>query len=133
MKKAEYHLLLTDKRIYMAKLLVDGGKIDLAKETALKGGNEYTLLTFKLKKTNKKPDTFFSNRFEKAAKKHQELLKAIIDKVGNSDKKTSETVLEFSQRNLDEIKKLNTSRNFRQKSKSRPKTASLFVSYNVAL
>lgn len=42
-KKAEYHLLLADKRIYMSRLLVDKGKIALAKETALKGENEYTL------------------------------------------------------------------------------------------
>ena len=105
-KKAEYHLLLADKRINMAKFLVDKENVELAKETALKGENEYTLLVFLLKDVNKKPDKNFYERLEKAALKHQEVLRGIIDKTGSNDKKTFQTVLEFSQRNLEELKKI---------------------------
>lgn len=105
-KKAEYHLMLADKRIQMANALVDKNKITLAKETALKGENEYTLLVFLYKGRNEKPNEEFLSRLEKAALKHQEILREIISKVSNSDKKTFETVLEFSQRNLSELKNL---------------------------
>ena len=105
-KKSEYHLLLADKRINMAKFLVDKGNIELAKETALKGENEYTLLVFLLKDVNKKPDKNFYERLEKAALKHQEVLREIIDKTGEDDRKIFQTVLEFSQRNLEELKKI---------------------------
>lgn len=105
-KKAKYRLLLADKRIYMSRLLVDKGKIALAKETALKGEHEYTLLTFGFKNANKKPDASFMDKLTRAAAKHQELLNEIIEKVDQPDKQIFRTVLEFSQRNLDEIKKI---------------------------
>lgn len=105
-KKAEHHLLLADKRIQMANILIDKGKVELAKETALKGENEYTLLVFMFKDRNERPSKELFSRLEKAAQKHQEILKDIISKVGNSDKKTFETVLEFSERNLSELKDL---------------------------
>lgn len=105
-KKAEYHLLLADKRIYMSRLLVDKGKIALAKETALKGENEYTLLVFVFKTANKKPDAGFMDKLTRAAVKHQELLNEIMEKVGNTDKETFRIVLEFSKRNLEELRKL---------------------------
>lgn len=104
MKKAQYHLLLADKRIHMSAILADKGQIELAKETALKGENEYTLLVFLFKDEVKKPDKKLFERLKKAALKHQEVLRSIIDKVDKKDEKTFATVLEFSQRNLEEIR-----------------------------
>ena len=105
-KKAEYHLLLADKRIHMAAILVDKGKVELAKETALKGENEYTLLVFLFKDIVKKPNKDLFERLEKSALKHQEVLRSIINKVDKKDEKTFVTVLEFSERNLEELKQI---------------------------
>lgn len=103
-KKTEYHLMLADKRIQMANILVDKGKIELAKETALKGEHEYTLIIFMLKDENKKPSKESFNRLEKAALKHQEVLNGILAKVADKDKKTFLTVIYFSKKNADELK-----------------------------
>lgn len=104
MKKAEYHLLLADKRIHMAAMLVDKGNIELAKETALKGENEYTLLVFLFKDVVRKPDKNFYEKLEKASLKHQEVLEQMVSKVDAKDKKDFETVVYFSRKNLDELK-----------------------------
>jgi len=104
MKKVEYHLLLADKRIQMANILVNREKTELAKETALKGENEYTRLVFLFKDAEKKPDKALYERLELAALKHQEILKSITTKVKNNDRKIFKTVIEFSQRNADELK-----------------------------
>ncbi len=106
MKKAQYHLLLADKRIHMAAMLADKGEIELAKETALKGENEYTLLVFLFKDEAKKPDKKLFNRLEKAALKHREILRSIVNKVENKDEKTFLTVIEFSERNLEELRQI---------------------------
>ncbi len=106
MKKAEYHLLLADKRIHMAAMLVDKGKVELAKETALKGENEYTLLVFLFKDEVRKPDKKLFDKLEKAGLKHQEVLRSIVNKVDKKDEKTFVTVLEFSERNLRELKEI---------------------------
>src|SRR3989338_2358404 len=105
-RKAEYHILLADKRIQMAKILVERGKVDIAKETALKGENEITLLVFLLKDERKKPTKELFNRVEKASFKHQEVLNDIAKKVEKKDKKTFETVVYFSTVNLGELRKI---------------------------
>src|SRR3990167_5148581 len=107
MKKVEFHLLLADKRISMSKSLVCKGKIELAKETALKGENEYTLITFLLKDVEKKPGKQLFDRLQNAALKHQEVLNEIVAKVSEKDKKTFETVIYFSKQNAEELKKIN--------------------------
>src|SRR3989338_4004740 len=103
MKKVEYHLLLADKRIQMAKILVNKGKTELAKETALKGENEYTLLVFLFKDVQKKQNKALFDKLELAALKHQEVLRGITTKLKGKDKKNFETVIEFSKRNADEL------------------------------
>lgn len=106
-KKVEFHLNLADKRISMSNLLADKGKIELAKETALKGENEYTLIMFLLKDIEKKPTKQLSDRLFNAALKHQEVLKEIVSKVSEKDKKAFETVVYFSKQNAEELKKIN--------------------------
>ena len=105
-KKAAYHLLLANKQLLMSKMLVDKGNIPLARETALKGENQITLMTFAFKKAGLKPQENFLNEVKMATLKHQELLKEIIAKVPADDAGTFSTVLEFSQRNVDELQNL---------------------------
>lgn len=105
-KKAEYHLLLANKQLLMSKMLVDKGNIPLARETALKGENQITLMTFVFKKANRKPQSKFLDEVNLASMKHQELLREIIGKVSGDDAITFSTVLEFSRRNADELQRL---------------------------
>jgi len=86
------------------KILAEKGKVELAKETALKGENEYTQLVFEFKDAQKKPDKTLYDNLELAALKHQEILNGIIAKLKGDDKKTFETIVEFSQRNADQLK-----------------------------
>jgi len=88
----------------MAKALIEKGNISLAKETALKGENEYTLLVFLLKDEGKKPSEDLMNKLELASLKHQELLNEMAKSTEGEDKKTFLIVLEFSKRNLEELK-----------------------------
>lgn len=103
-KKIDYYLLLTDKGISTTELLVKEKKFALAKETALKGENNYTLLTYLIrdKKWDIKKEQY--QKVETAALKHQDVLKDIIKLTPKEDKKTFENVLYFSQQNLKEIK-----------------------------
>lgn len=103
-KKIEYYLLMTDKGLVSSKMLVDKQKIELAKETALKGEHNYTLLTWVVKDNKWNIDKEKYETMEAASLKHQELLKEIIKKVPKEDKKTFETVLYFSQKNLEVVK-----------------------------
>lgn len=102
-KKEEYHLLLADKQLQASKLLVDKGKMALAKDTALKGENEYTLILFLIKDVAKKPTKEFYDTLQAAALKHQEILNGIVAKISGDDKKTFETVLYFSKKNSEEL------------------------------
>ncbi|MBI5613922.1 hypothetical protein HY947_03270 [Candidatus Gottesmanbacteria bacterium] len=105
-RKAEYYLLLADKQIAMSALLVDKGNIQLAKEIALKGENQYTAITFLFKDTGTKPSQEFYDRLIGASQEHQKILRSVASKLDADDKKIFETVLEFSTRNADEINKI---------------------------
>ena len=107
-KKVQYHLTLANKQLLMSKLLVDKGNIPLAKETALKGENQMTLMTFVFKNASRMPTPAFLNEVKLATSKHQELLKEIIGKVSKDNAETFSTVLEFSQRNADQLQYLAT-------------------------
>lgn len=105
-KKAEQHLLLADKRIQMASILADRGSMELAKETALKGENEITLLVNLFKDDREKPSKDFFEKVEKASMKHREILNKMVEKVEGEDKKTFETVIYFSNVNLEELRRV---------------------------
>lgn len=105
-KKIDFYLLQTDKMILASSILVEKGEIEPAKETALKGENNYTLITYEFKNINKKPNQKIYNKLKMAAKKHQEILNIIIGKVKENDKETFKNVLYFSQINLKEIERL---------------------------
>ncbi len=101
--KINYYLLQTDKGIHATSLLLDKEKVDLAKETALKAEHNFTLITYEIKKHRSILDNALYLKLKKAVLKHQEVLKKIIQTVNKDDKKTFETVLYFSAKNVNEI------------------------------
>lgn len=105
-KKAQYHLLLANKQLLMSKMLIDKGNIPLAKDVALKGEHQMTLMTFVYKNASETPKPEFLQEVKLATEKHQELLKEIIQKVSPEDAQIFSTVLEFSQRNIDQLQYL---------------------------
>lgn len=102
--KIQFYLLKTDKGIAAADMLVKKNKVALAKETALKAENNYTLITYEVKKIKWDVTEKEFRKLEKAGLKHQDVLREIIKKVSKEDRSTFETVLYFSERNLQEIK-----------------------------
>ena len=105
-KKIDYYLLQTDKQIAMVAMLVDKKASALAKETALKGENNFTELVFMYKKTSTKPDAKTLKKLQKAAGKHQEILMNSIKKVNAEDAKVLQQVINFSKTNVTELEKL---------------------------
>lgn len=107
-KKIDFYVLQTDKGILAAAMLIDKNKIDLAQETALKAENNFTLISTQLYILPKKPNKDFFKRLETAGLKHQEVLRSIIARVPQDKQKIFETVIEFSQRNLQTIEEYRT-------------------------
>ena len=102
-KKIEFLLLQTDKGILATAMLVDQNKITLAKETALKAENNYTLLTYEVKNSREKLTTELYKKLKKAALKHQEVLESLIKRVPKDNRKTFQTVLCFSKQNWQSV------------------------------
>lgn len=105
-KKVEFDLLMADKTIYASKLLMEKGKIDLSKETALKGENYYSMLVQDYNMAliqNKKIPASLDNKVTLAAIKHQEIFMELENKVKGEDKKVFQIVGKFSKINYDFI------------------------------
>ena len=94
-KKAGYYLLLANKQLLMSRMLIDKGNIPLARETALKGENQITLMTFVFKNAGREPQANFLDEVKLASLKHQELLEEIISKVNTNDAKIFSDILKF--------------------------------------
>lgn len=105
-RKVEFDLLMADKTIYASKLLVEKGEITLAKDTALKGENYYSILVqdynHALLKGKKIPSSL-DRRITLAVIKHREIFKEMEDVVSGEDKKTFQIVDNFSKINYDFI------------------------------
>lgn len=100
-QKIDFYLLEADKGILAAAILIDKHEIKLAGETALKAENNYTLITSEVYNLNKEINyNDLIQKLKLASLKHQEVLSSIIVRVPESDKKTFQTVLDFSKRNL---------------------------------
>lgn len=98
-KKVEFDLLMADKTIYASQLLVNKGEIELAKETALKGENYYSILVQDYNNallSGKKIPRDLDQRITKAALKHQEVFKEIEKKVSGADKEAFQAAHNFS-------------------------------------
>lgn len=105
-KKVEFDLLMADKTIYMSKLLIEKGEIDLSKETALKGENYYSMLVQDYNKTllsHEQIPSWLDQKITLAAIKHQEVFKQLEDTVVGENKKTFQIVSKFSKINYNFI------------------------------
>lgn len=101
-KKIEFDLLMADKTIYASKLLIDKGEVILAKDTALKGENFFSILVNDYNKavsSHLKIPRDLDTRIDLAALKHQEVFNSIINLVNDKDNKTFEITNNFSKTN----------------------------------
>lgn len=105
LKKAEYYLLMADKRVSAGKMLVDYGKTDLGQETVGKG-QAYLSLALELAakaKSEGKDISSLMDKLDKAASKHLEVLEAVLEKAPDSAKKGLENAIENSQKGHDRV------------------------------
>lgn len=105
-KRVEFDLLMADKTIYASKLLMEKGKIDLSKETVLKGENYYSMLVQDYNKallSHEQIPPWLDRKITLAAIKHQEVFKQLEDTVTGENKKTFQIVSKFSTINYDFI------------------------------
>jgi hypothetical protein len=105
-KRVEFDLLMADKTIYASKLLIDKGEIALAKDTALKAENYYSILVQDYNRAllhGKKIPESLDSKITLAAIKHQKVFKHLENKVTGEDKKTFQIVSKFSKINYDFI------------------------------
>lgn len=112
-KKVEFDLLMADKTIYASQLLIEKGKIELAKDTALKGENYYSILAQDYSATllqGKKIPQDLDKKITLAAIKHQEIFKDLEGKVSGKDKEIFKIVNNFSKINYDFIVGLRNSK-----------------------
>lgn len=108
-KKIEYDLLQADKTINASLIIANKGNIALAKETALKGENYFTILVTDYKWAywygNKIPQSL-NEKIKLASMKHQEVFKTIMDKADKNNKKEFQMAIDFSKINMLELDKL---------------------------
>lgn len=108
-KKVEFHLLMSDKTIYASKLMFEKGNIPLAKDTALKGENYYSMLVQDYNQTllaNENIPMWLDKKITRAAIKHQEIFQELQGKAEDSDKETFQIVHKFSVINYGFIEEL---------------------------
>lgn len=108
-KKVEFDLLMADKLIYSSMLLMEKGKIELAKDAALKGENYYSMLVQDYNKTllvGKKIPKELDRKITLAARKHQEVFKKLETASSGEDKKAFQAAYNFSKINFDFIEGL---------------------------
>lgn len=105
-KKISFYLLQADKGILATAMLVDKKNFSLAKETVLKAENNFTLINFLLKDSDKKLNSQTFNKLKTASLKHQEVLRSLIKRVPSADQETFKTALYFSETNLKSLKDL---------------------------
>ncbi len=108
-KRVEFDLLMADKTLYASKLLLDKGKSELAKETALKGENYFSILVSDygtvLSKKQQVPD-FLNQKIVRAYEAHQLLIKYMMAKAATQDKATYSQVDYFSKSNYQSLVEL---------------------------
>lgn len=110
-KKIEFDLLMADKTIYASKLLIDKGEIILAKDTALKGENYYSILVQDYNHAlleGRRIPFLLDQKITLAAIKHQEIFTDLENKVSEEDKEIFQIVGNFSRINYQFIVGLRT-------------------------
>ncbi|GEM_PF-1458137 len=102
-KLIEFDLLMADKTLYASKLLLDKGKGDLAKETALKGQNYFSILVSDYARAKQKSEVIpgqLRARIAGAYEAHQQLIRYLGQKAAVADKKTYRDIDFFSDENF---------------------------------
>lgn len=81
LKKAEFRLLMADKRLFMAIMLADRKKIQLAQQTISKSSKYYEEAVLTLYKAQKegREITELRSRLIKAGEKHQEIILGLME------------------------------------------------------
>lgn len=107
-KKAEYFLLLSDKRLGAGKALIDGGKVSLGTSVLVEGENYFDKAVSQLEKASsqKKSTGAIIERFLRAAKKHLFVLGDLETKVPSSAKKDVESAISLSIKETERLNKL---------------------------
>ena len=104
-KKAEYYLLMADKRINAGKMLIDYGKPALGDETLSKG-QAYMVKAIEELKRAKESERDISGlieKLDKATSKHLEVLKTVLEKAPENAKKGIQNAIENSQKGHDRV------------------------------
>lgn len=107
-KKAEYFLLMADKRVNAGKFLIDYNKISLGEPTISKGQNylDQTLgLVEETKKQGKNVEDLIS-RLEKATQKHEEVLEELLLKVPEAAKPGIRNAIERSKKAQEKVREI---------------------------
>lgn len=102
-KKEQLYLLFADKKIAIAKALAEKKQYSLAKDSALKGENELTNLTFYYKMNRLKPDASFLSTLKRASQKHRQVFEEIQTIVPQNEKDVYAALVGFSNRNEEEF------------------------------
>lgn len=101
LKKAEFYLLLSDKHINAAALLVKKGKNALAVETLYKG-EEYSTkipkLIAKAKKQGESPTAQFIEKLKLSNNKHREVIEQLLKTIPQGDQKKIEEVFVLNEK-----------------------------------
>ena len=97
LKKSKWCLLMADKRVWAAQMLVEKGKFDLAVSTATKAEKYLERAVnraYQAEKMGKRDEVFFEKIF-KASLKHEEVLQEILEKMPGELKPVIEKTLEY--------------------------------------
>lgn len=108
LKKAEFYLLMADKRLNNGLFLLEKGKIDLAEKNLVQSEKylDQALNTVqKAKEAGKNTDPLIS-RLSLATLKHQEVLDEILEKVPDQAKPGIRQALEKSQKGMEQVREM---------------------------
>lgn len=97
LKKSQWCLLMADKRIWAAQLLIDKGKFGLVVSTATKAEKYLERAVSRAYQAEEmgKGDKIFFEKIAKASLKHEEILQEILDKAPEELKTAIEETLEY--------------------------------------
>lgn len=107
-KKSEYYLLLSDKRLNMGLFLLNKGKTDQA-VSAIEKGEKYlekSLAEFEKAKAAGKDVTPALAKLSLAVLKHEEVLNEVLEKVPDSAKVGIRNAQEKSQKGIEKIRRI---------------------------
>lgn len=108
LKKSQWCLLMADKRIWAAQLLIDKGKFGLVVSTVTKAEKYLERAVSRAYQAEEmgKGDKIFFEKIAKASLKHEEILQEILDKAPEELKTVIEETLEYPKSAKQKILKL---------------------------